>query len=76
MKQKEKQKYEKPMSKIYILQTEQFLQTASVTPNGQSSSESQWSPDQEQNGGTIIVDDGQNIAPAKKSSGFWDEEGE
>ena len=76
MKQKEKQKYEKPTSKVIKLEAESFLCT-SVTLDAQSSQETQWSGWTEQNhdGGSIGFGDENTIAPAKRNN-LWDGEGE
>lgn len=71
MEKKGKRKYEKPISKVYSLQTEQFLQTVSVTPDGKNSENNvPWENEQEYQGGTITIGDDSNTAPAKKNN-IW-----
>ena len=74
MEKKGKRKYEKPISKVYSLQTEQFLQTASVTPNGEASETSQWDTEQEHSGGTIYIGSDSNVAPSKSWGSTWEDE--
>lgn len=76
MKQKEKQKYEKPISKVIKLEAESFICT-SVTLDAQSSQENQWPgwTEQSHNGGSIGFGDENTVAPAKRNS-LWDDEGE
>jgi hypothetical protein len=73
MKQKEKQKYEKPTSKVIKLEAESFICT-SVTLDAQSSQENQWPgwTEEQHNGGSIGFGDENTIAPAKHS--VWEEE--
>ena len=53
------------------LQTEQFLQTVSVTPDGKNSENNvPWENEQEHQGGTITIGDDSNTAPAKKNN-IW-----
>ena len=73
MKQKGKQKYEKPTSKVIKLEAESFICT-SVTLNAQSSQENQWT-EQNHNGGSIGFGDENTVAPAKPNN-LWDDEGE
>lgn len=71
-----KQKYYKPEIKVYPADTDNLLQTVSVTPNGNGSGNTPWNGEQEYEGQTTIVGDGSSVAPAKNWGDIWEEESE
>ena len=73
MKQKEKQQYERPTSKVIKLEAESYICT-SVTLDAQSAQENQWTWENH-NGGSIGFGDENTVAPAKPNN-LWDDEGE
>ena len=62
MKKKVKRVYVTPESKVYAMQTEQFL-CNSITPKTSTSSENSWDEDQEYESGNIFIGNGNDIAP-------------
>ena len=62
MKKKTKRVYVTPESKVYAMQTEQFI-CGSVTPHPKGSTTTQWDNDEESEGGTILIGDEGDVAP-------------
>ena len=74
--ERKKRAYITPEIKVYPMENNSLLQTVSVTPNGSASGTSNWEADETHEGGIGIVEDGSNMAPAKKHNSLWDEEEE
>ena len=71
--ERKKRAYTTPEIMVYPMENDILLQTVSVTPNGGTSN---WEADETHEGGIGIVDDGSNMAPAKKHNSLWDDEEE
>ncbi len=67
-----KRAYITPEMKVYPMENS-LLQTVSVTPDAGASGTSNWEADETHEGGIGIVDDGSNMAPAKKHNSLWNE---
>ena len=62
MKKKAKRVYITPESKVYAMQTEQFI-CGSIKPHATGSTTTQWDNDEESEGGTILIGDEGDVAP-------------
>ena len=72
-KKKEKRAYQKPEITVYLIDNE-LLVSASIIPNASDSTCSTWQWDEEtHDGGSIVIDDGSTVAPAKRNQNIWDD---